>query len=83
MTIFQVGSFVQIYVNIKQFLRENILQGVQILATVILDCFPCFRFVFKVLLTFFQLNKAYTPFKHKINTKNKSNTVCFHEEIPF
>ena len=31
MTIFQVRSFVQIYVNKKHFLRQNVVQGVQIL----------------------------------------------------
>ena len=31
MTIFQVRSFVQIYVNKKHFFRENVVQKVEIL----------------------------------------------------
>ena len=55
MTIFQVRSFVQIYVNKKQFFtskrsaRSADPHGSQL--RVISDCFPCFLFVFKVFLT--------------------------------
>ena len=44
---------------------------------------PVFCLFLKYFWLLFELDKAYIPFKHKINTKNKTNTVCFYGEIPF
>ena len=53
MTIFQVRSFVQIYVNKKHFLRENIVQGVQILTAANWELFQIISPVFCLFLTHF------------------------------
>ena len=70
--------FDHIYVDKKQVLRENVQQGWKSSRRlVILDCFPCFLFVVKIALTFFQLSRAYTPSKYKISKKSTQTQFAF------
>ena len=66
MTIFQVKSFVEIYVNKKHFFarkrsaRSADPHGSQLRA--FSDCFPCYLFVFKVFLTPFPARETLYTF---------------------